>query len=122
MGNPKISNPKQAPPAREIDQLSDEDIYDITDYIAKQTNEPVEMEFWLGELSRRRTERQLLTVAEATQENAQQVAEMGRLTKEGAAQQAEITRMTRKIERMTRAIVVLTVANVGVVLFQALSQ
>ena len=65
------------------------------------------MDFWLGELTRRRTQRVLDDIASATVANAGEVAKMVRLIEEGAAQNAQMVALNRSMHRIAKVNAVL---------------
>ena len=100
-------------PSREVlDALTEDDIFAVIHWQQTENYVIVGTQFWIDELSRRRTERVLDRIAQAAAAESEQAAEMVRLTAEAAKENARTANLNQEMRNMTRTMMWLTVASV----------
>jgi hypothetical protein len=76
----------KVPPIHRLNELTEEEIFIVIDHFQSAQSTNVHAQFWIDELSRRRTEGVLRHIADATAESADQVERLAALTDKGAKQ------------------------------------
>lgn len=109
---PEGINPAKMPPREALDALSEDDLFAIIDYWQHQNSVWLGAQFWIDELSRRRTHGVLDRIAAAATAEADRAAEMVRLTAEAAAENARTASLNQEMRDMTRVMMWLTIVSV----------
>ena len=94
-----------------LDSLSEDDLFKIIDWMQGENYIAVSLQFWIDELSRRRTARVLNRIAEAASEEAEHTARVVKLTADMAAENAKTATLNTEMRDMTRTTMKITIAN-----------
>jgi hypothetical protein len=84
----------RVPPRERLDALTDDEIYEVIRHWTEANHMHVGGQFWIDELSRRRTEKVLTRIAEASAEAARHVERLAELTDKGAHQNKLMVKLT----------------------------
>jgi hypothetical protein len=84
----------KVPPRERLDALTDDEIYDVILHWTEANYMHVGGQFWIDELSRRRTEKVLTRIADASAEAAGHVERLAELTYKGAHQNKLMVKLT----------------------------
>lgn len=109
---PNGVHPGKVPPRHVLDALTEDDLFAVIDYQQEQNFVQQGAQFWIDELSRRRTQTVLDQIAQAVAEETQHASEMVRLTAAAAAENARTATLNQEMRDMTRTMMWLTVASV----------
>jgi hypothetical protein len=104
--------PGKVPTRELLDALTEDDLFAVIKWQQDQNYVYVGTQFWIDELSRRRTEGVLDRIAVASAEESKHAAEIVRLTAAAAAENAKTATLNQEMRNMTRTMMFLTVASV----------
>lgn len=109
---PEGIHPGRVPTRNRLDALTEDDLFDVIHYHQDQNFVQVGAQFWIDELSRRRTQSVLNHIATAVSEESRHAAEIVRLTAEAVAENAKTASLNQEMRDMTRKMMWLTAASV----------
>lgn len=105
-------DPGKVPDRERLDALTEDDLFALIHYHQERNFVQVGAQFWIDELSRRRTQNVLDDIATAADEESRHAAEIVRLTAEAVAENAKTASLNQEMRDMTRKMMWLTVVSV----------
>ena len=109
---PNGVHPGKVPSRDVLDGLTEDDLFAVIEYQQTQNFTYVGTQFWIDELSRRRTKEVLDNIALASAKEAEQAAEIVQLTAAAAAENARTANLNQEMRDMTRTMMLMTGVSV----------